>query len=140
MASSGPQKRAAACEQDEGGAGPLDFLKLSSFKPLHAMSKRVTCATCGGKRKWFCYSCARFLGDDYHKAFPEELDSAPLQCPQVKLPVKVAIVHYPGELRSKSTAVHGPILSQDIEMHEYPCSQKFTKEDGWVCLSCTTSY
>lgn len=86
---------------------PFKDMKLSSLEPLRTCS-RAKCPRCKKNRFYYCYDC--------------ELPLTP-SVPRVTLPLKADIIHHPAEHRSKSTSVHGSMLSPEwVRVVEYPDS------------------
>lgn len=84
-------------------------LKLASFEPLHALSRRTTCPKCLARRKFFCYDC--YL----------PMDRDPSHTPHISLPIICDVIHYETEQQSKSTALHAKVVAyDDVRIHRFP--------------------
>jgi len=82
----------------------------------------MECPKCKQLRKYFCYDCYLILGDIS-------------QIPQLKLEVKVDIIHHPKELKSKSTAMHARVIApDDVTVHEFPDFPDYTQTKDEVLL------
>jgi DTW domain-containing protein YfiP len=88
---------------------------LSSLDPLFARLPTLngnnstldrTCPKCGDEGKnnnrIYCYQCLVPVGG--------------LVLPQVRLPIKLDIIRHPGEKKTKSTALHAPVLCGEDEV------------------------
>mmetsp|Transcript_23398 Transcript_23398/g.58517 ORF Transcript_23398/g.58517 Transcript_23398/m.58517 type:complete len:306 (+) Transcript_23398:78-995(+) len=95
---------------------PFENMKIWDSSFLDSIP-RSACLKCGQKRKFFCYDCFLPFGDLK-------------KVPNLTLPMEVHIVHFPTELKSKSTAVHAKILAPNsVSFHKYPSVPKFNAED-----------
>eukprot|EP01127_Copromyxa_protea_P023257 TRINITY_DN8664_c0_g1_i1.p1 TRINITY_DN8664_c0_g1~~TRINITY_DN8664_c0_g1_i1.p1 ORF type:complete len:285 (+),score=52.85 TRINITY_DN8664_c0_g1_i1:3-857(+) len=86
-------------QEQDVPTSPFANMRISTHEHLPGM-QRVECPKCQGSRKFFCYDCFIPMGD-------------PALVPKLKLPIELDILHWPSELRSKSTAVHACVVAPD---------------------------